>query len=86
MKSSLAAWAIQLAITLRNPEGTICHSDRSSQFRARKVVKMPNNHGLQGSMGRVGAAGDNASMESFLSAFKGDFRARGSASWGPRPG
>jgi len=67
MKSSLAARAIQHAITVRNPDGTICHSDRGSQFRSRKVTRILRENGLQGSMGRVGAAGDNASMESFYS-------------------
>lgn len=67
MKSSLAAAAIRNAITLRSPDSTICHSDRGSQFRSRKVVKLIKNNGMQGSMGRVGAAGDNASMESFFS-------------------
>lgn len=67
MKSSLAARAIQHAIVLRNHEGTICHSDRGSQFRSRKVTRILRENGLHGSMGRVGSAGDNASMESFYS-------------------
>jgi putative transposase len=37
-----------------------------SQFRSRKFVHALNHHGLVGSMGRVGAAGDNAAMESFF--------------------
>jgi transposase InsO family protein len=37
-----------------------------SQFRSRKFVHAPNHHHLVGSMGRVGAAGDNAAMESFF--------------------
>ena len=67
MKSSLAVSAIRNAIALRSPDGTICHSDRGSQFRSRKVVRLLKENGLQGSMGRVGSAGDNASMESFYS-------------------
>lgn len=67
MKSSLAVSAIRNAIALRGPEQTICHSDRGSQFRSRKVVRLLKESGLQGSMGRVGSAGDNASMESFYS-------------------
>lgn len=67
MRSSLAAAAIGNAITLRSPKNTICHSDRGSQFRSRKVAGLLRSHGLQGSMGRVGSAGDNASMESFYS-------------------
>jgi len=67
MKSSLAASAIRNAIALRSPAGTICHSDRGSQFRSKKVVRLLKNNGLRGSMGRVGSSGDNAAMESFFS-------------------
>src|SRR4051812_6171203 len=38
----------------------------SGQFRSRKFVHALNRHQLSGSMGRVGAAGDNAAMESFF--------------------
>jgi len=37
------------------------------QFRSRKFVRALNRHDMVGSMGRVGAAGDNAAMESFFS-------------------
>lgn len=37
------------------------------QFRSRKFVHALNRHGMAGSMGRVGTAGDNAAMESFFS-------------------
>jgi len=67
MKSSLAAAALSNAIALRLPAGTICHSDRGSQFRSKKVVRILKNNGLRGSMGRVGSSGDNAAMESFFS-------------------
>ncbi len=67
MKSSLAASAIRNAISLRTPVGTIVHSDRGSQFRSKKVVRLLRNNDLVGSMGRVGACGDNAAMESFFS-------------------
>jgi len=67
MKSSLAAAALRNAIALRSPDETICHSDRGSQFRSKKVMRILKNNGLVGSMGRVAAAGDNAAMESFFS-------------------
>jgi putative transposase len=67
MKSSLAVSAIRNAIRLRGPDGTVLHSDRGSQFRSKKVMRLLKNNGLRGSMGRVAAAGDNASMESFFS-------------------
>ena len=66
MKSALAGSAIRNAIALRSPAGTICHSDRGSQFRSKKVIRLLRNNGLRGSMGRVAAAGDNAAMESFF--------------------
>ncbi|WP_460802735.1 integrase core domain-containing protein, partial [Microbacterium sp. GXF6406] len=37
------------------------------QFRSRKFRKTLKRHKLVGSMGRVGACGDNAAMESFFS-------------------
>ena len=67
MRSSLAVAAIRNAITLRSPVGTTLHSDRGSQFRSKKVQRLLKNNGLHGSMGRVGACGDNAAMESFFS-------------------
>ncbi len=46
--------------------GCVVHSDRGSQFRSRKVQAVLRRHDLVGSMGQVGAAGDNAAMESFF--------------------
>ncbi|SCF44521.1 Transposase InsO and inactivated derivatives [Micromonospora purpureochromogenes] len=66
MKASLAVAALSNAARLRDPAGTIVHSDRGSQFRSRKYVKALGRNGLVGSMGRVGACGDNAAMESFF--------------------
>lgn len=71
MKSSLAVAALDSAVCRRRAEGAsvagcIVHTDRGSQFRSRKFVHAINRHGLAGSMGRVGAAGDNAAMESFF--------------------
>ena len=67
MTASLAVAALRNAIALRAPAGTIVHSDRGSQFRSTAFVRTVKNNGLIGSMGRVGAAGDNAAMESFFS-------------------
>jgi putative transposase len=39
----------------------------SVQFRSRKFVRALDRYDMAGSMGRVGAAGDNAAMESFFS-------------------
>ncbi len=67
MKARLAVDALNMAVAHRgNPRGVIVHSDRGSQFRARKYVRALRRHKLHGSMGRVGACGDNAAMESFF--------------------
>ncbi len=72
MKSRLAVDALNNAVARREAAGDtvagcIVHSDRGSQFRSRKFLRALSRHGLVGSMGRVGAAGDNAAMESFFS-------------------
>jgi putative transposase len=67
MKASLAVSAMRNAIALRDPAGTIVHSDRGSQFRSRKFIRVLRDNDLLSSMGRVGACGDNAAMESFFS-------------------
>lgn len=71
MTSWVAVKAIESAVTRRQREGAyvagcIIHSDRGSQFRSRKFVRASRRHDLIGSMGQVGAAGDNAAMESFF--------------------
>ncbi len=65
-ESSLAVAALEHAVVLRSPVATTLHSDRGSQFRPRKFVHALLHNGLQGSMGRVGACGDNAAMQSFF--------------------
>lgn len=66
MTAELAVNALRMAIQRRRPVGTTVHSDRGSQFRSRRFVLALSRAGLVGSMGRVGAAGDNAAMESFF--------------------
>ncbi|WP_010552507.1 IS3 family transposase, partial [Brachybacterium paraconglomeratum] len=67
MKSRLAVNALDNAVIRRGDiAGCIVHSDRGSQFRSRKFVRALHRHHLIGSMGKVGAAGDNAAMESFF--------------------
>ena len=68
MKSSLAVRALSNAIALRGDvAGCVIPSDRGSQLRSRKFLREIARHRMTGSMGRVGAAGDNAAMESFFS-------------------
>ena len=66
MKASLAVAAARNAIGQRTIDGTILHSDRGSQFRSNAFLRVLKNNGITGSMGRVGACGDNAAMESFF--------------------
>ncbi|WP_257949105.1 IS3 family transposase [Brevibacterium aurantiacum] len=67
MKARLAVDALEMAVTRRGDvAGCVTHSDRGSQFRSKKFTRALARHGIIGSMGRVGAAGDNAAMESFF--------------------
>ena len=68
MKARLVVAAIEMAVARRGGDvaGCILHSDRGSQFRSRKVHQALARHGIVGSMGQVGSAGDNAAMESFF--------------------
>jgi transposase InsO family protein len=69
MKSRLAVATLNNAIARRGDvAGCVVHTDRGSQFRSRKFVRALGRHEMVGSMGRVGAAGDNAAMEMLLSA------------------
>ena len=67
MTAALAVRALDNAVIGRNYRGAIVHSDRGSQFRSRAFVARLKHYKMTGSMGRVGACGDNAMMESFLS-------------------
>ena len=70
MQASLAMNALEQAVARRGGTdavaGCIVHSDRGSQFRSALFQDALTAHGLIGSMGQVGAAGDNAAMESFF--------------------
>lgn len=69
MKARLVVAAIEMAAARRGGDlaGCIVHSDRGSQFRARKVQRVLTRYRMVGSMGQVGSAPDNAAMESFFS-------------------
>jgi len=68
MKSGLTVAALNSAVARRGDvAGCVLHTDRGSQFRSRKHVRALRRHDMVGSMGRVGACGDNAAMESFFS-------------------
>lgn len=83
MKASLAVRALQNAVIQRGyPEDVIVHSDRGGQFRSRSFQRALRRFNLRGSMGRVGACGDNAAMESFFSLVQKNVLDR--KSWGTR--
>jgi putative transposase len=79
MKARLVVAAIEMAVARRDGDvaGCISHTDRGSQFRARKVHRAPARHGLVGSIGQVGSAGDNAAMESFFALLQRNVLDRG---------
>lgn len=68
MKARLVVAAIEMAVARRDGAvaGCIVHSNRGSQFRARKVHRALTRHQMVGSMGQVGSASDNVAMESFF--------------------
>jgi len=67
MESQLTVTLLRNAVVRRGDvAGCVIHSDRGPQFRSRKFVAALRYYGMVGSMGRVGAAGDNAAMESFF--------------------
>jgi putative transposase len=68
MKARLAVDALEVAVIRRGGDvaGCVAQSDRGSQFWSKKFTRAFDRHGIVGSMGRVGAAGDNAAMESFF--------------------
>jgi transposase InsO family protein len=67
MTAALAVAAIRNAGLRRGAAGVTVHTDRGSQFRSRAFVSTLNELAMVGSMGRVGACGDNAPAESFFS-------------------
>jgi putative transposase len=83
MKSRLAVAALNNAAA-RRPDvaGCVLHTDRGSQFGSRKLVRALTHHRMVGSMGRVGAAGDNAAMESFFALLQNNVLNR--RSWATR--
>lgn len=72
MTAKLAVDAVRNAVSRRGEvAGCILHADRGSQFRSRAMARELRRHDMVGSMGRVGAAGDNAAMEMLLSVSRG---------------
>lgn len=67
LRAELVVDALEMARWRRRPPAgqTVVHSDRGSQYTSWSFGRRLRDAGLLGSMGRVGAAADNAMMESF---------------------
>jgi transposase InsO family protein len=71
MRVDLAAEALKMAITQRNPDkGLLHHSDRGVQYASEDYQHLLESHGMQVSMSGHGDCWDNAAMESFWSTLK----------------
>jgi transposase InsO family protein len=67
----LAERALTLALTHRKPmAGLLHHSDRGSQYAARRYQQLLAEHGITSSMSRTGNGWDNACVESFFGTLK----------------
>ncbi len=83
MKARIVVNALEMAVTHQGqPAGVIVHSERGPQCRSRKFCKALKRYELRGSMGRLGACGDNAAMESFFALLHKNVLDR--RSWGTR--
>lgn len=70
---NLALHALEQAVRSRRPpQGGIVHSDRGYQFTSWEWTAAVEAAGLRPSIGRVGAAHDNALIESWFSSFKNE--------------
>jgi putative transposase len=65
MRTELVLDALGMAITRRDPDGTILHSDHGAQFASWAFGRRLRDAGLLGLMGSVGDCYDNSMMESF---------------------
>lgn len=83
MNSSLAVRALESAVARRGQvAGCLVRSGRGGRFRLRKFVAVLARRSMIGSMGRVGAVGDNAAMESFSAPSQNTVLSRGA--WATR--
>ena len=71
MTQQLVGDALTMALFRRHfPRGTIIHSDRGSQYCAKRYQRLIKNNGLRCSMGRRANCYDNAVTESFFHTLK----------------
>ncbi|MDD5364678.1 MAG: IS3 family transposase [Gallionellaceae bacterium] len=76
MTASLVIMALNMALTLRKPEGVIHHSDQGSQYTSLAFGQRCQIMGVRPSMGTVGDAYDNAMAESFFASLECELIAR----------
>lgn len=71
MTQDLVCHALLMALFRRGfPHGVIVHSDRGSQYCAKRYQRLLRLNGLLCSMSRKGCCYDNAAMESFFHSLK----------------
>jgi len=70
MTADLVISALNMAITQRNPNGVIHHSDQGSQYTSIAFGERCAKLGVRPSMGSVGDAYDNAMAESFFASLE----------------
>ena len=70
MTSDLVISALNMALSMRSPQGVIHHSDQGSQYTSLAFGKRCQEMGVRPSMGSVGDAYDNAMAESFFASLE----------------
>ena len=89
--SELVLRALEQAVNVRQrndpsfvAQGVIHHSDAGSQYTSLAFSQKLLDHGVAGSIGRVGTAYDNALMESTIGLFKNELIHTRQTGWGSR--
>jgi len=78
LRASLAAEALEMAVTQRRPApGLVFHSDRGCQYTSSEFRGLLARHGLVQSLSRPGQCWDNAVAESFFATLKEELLYRG---------
>ncbi len=73
LNAALAKSALREAFASRQPDsGLLFHTDRGTEYRARKTQVFLNQNGVLHSMNRPGQCTDNAEVESFFKTLKGE--------------
>src|SRR5690606_10013139 len=88
MSAPLVTKALEQAISIRKRsdpsftgQGVIVHSDAGSQFTGLAFSQKLLDHGMAGSIGRVGTAHDNALMESTIGLYKSELIRSSRRAW-----